>query len=146
MHPTAAAVASLTWPSKHDAKSEHYLKSWKPSIHAAFSPVDPPKSPTRFREEPEFEEELTLSGALAAALAVNEAFLFVRQDTPEAGLRDLGVSLWRPDSCEDWWRPEKDGPRLSYLPSKLWLIGLGHLGQAYLWGLSILPYARPEDL
>ena len=94
----------------------------------------------------DFEEELTLSGALAAALAVNEAFLFVRQDTPEAGLREIGVSLWKPNSCDDWWRPENDGPKLSYLPSKLWLIGLGHLGQAYLWGLSILPYAGPEDV
>ena len=93
-----------------------------------------------------FEAELPLSGALAAALAVNEAFLFVRQDTPEAGLREIGVSLWRPDAVEDWWKAEYDGPRLAYLPSKLWFIGLGHLGQAYLWGLSLLPYARPEEV
>lgn len=32
-------------------------------------------------------------------------------------------------------------PELRYLPSNLWLIGLGHLGQAYLWGLGLLPYA-----
>lgn len=93
-----------------------------------------------------FSAEFTLSGALAAALAVNEAFLFVRQDTPEAGLREIGMSLWKPDAIEDWWKPENDGPRLSYLPSKLWLVGLGHLGQAHLWGLAILPYARPEDV
>jgi len=94
----------------------------------------------------DFDAELPLSGALAAALAVNEAFLFVRQDTPEAGLREIGVSLWTPDAVEDWWKGEHDGPRLAYLPSKLWLIGLGHLGQAYLWGLSLLPYARPEEV
>ena len=94
----------------------------------------------------EFETELTLSGALAAALAVNEAFLFVRQDTPEAGLREIGISLWKPDALEDWWKTENDGPRLTYLPSKLWLIGLGHLGQAYLWGLSLLPYANPKEV
>ena len=93
-----------------------------------------------------FEAEFPLSGALAAALAVNEAFLFVRQDTPEAGFRELGLSLWRPDAVDDWWKPDNDGPALAYLPSKLWLIGLGHLGQAYLWGLSILPYARPEEV
>lgn len=93
-----------------------------------------------------FEREFALSGALAAALAVNEAFLFVRQDTPEAGFREVGLSLWRPDAVEDWWKPENDGPALAYLPNKLWLIGLGHLGQAYLWGLSLLPYARPEDV
>jgi hypothetical protein len=93
-----------------------------------------------------FEAEFPLSGALAAALAVNEAFLFVRQDTPEAGFRELGLSLWRPDAVEDWWKPGSDGPALAYLPSKLWLIGLGHLGQAYLWGLSVLPYARPQEV
>jgi len=93
-----------------------------------------------------FTDELTLSGALAAALAVNEAFLFVRQDTPEAGLREVGLSLWRPDAVEDWWTPGNDGPALRYLPSKLWLIGLGHLGQAYLWGLALLPYARPAEV
>lgn len=94
----------------------------------------------------DFEAEFPLSGALAAALAVNEAFLFVRQDTPEAGFREVGLSLWRPDAVEDWWKPENNGPALAYLPSKLWLIGLGHLGQAYLWGLSLLPYARPEEV
>jgi hypothetical protein len=93
-----------------------------------------------------FEGEFPLSGALAAALAVNEAFLFVRQDTPEAGFRDMGLSLWRPDAVDDWWKSDNDGPALAYLPSKLWLIGLGHLGQAYLWGLSILPYTRPEEV
>jgi hypothetical protein len=28
----------------------------------------------------------------------------------------------------------------------LWLIGLGHLGQAYLWGLGLLPYQDPADV
>jgi len=28
----------------------------------------------------------------------------------------------------------------------LWIIGLGHLGQAYLWTLGLLPYAQPEDV
>jgi hypothetical protein len=93
-----------------------------------------------------FAAELTLSGALAAALAVNEAFLFMRQDTPEAGLREVGLSLWKPDAIDDWWKAENDGPALRYLPSRLWLIGLGHLGQAYLWGLALLPYAQPAEV
>ena len=41
---------------------------------------------------------------------------------------------------------EHKGPALTNLPTKLWLIGLGHLGQAFLWTLGFLPYARPEDL
>lgn len=116
------------------------------AVRAVFSGwragVVPLREPVPF----EFEAELPLSGALAAALAVNEAFLFARQGTPEAGFREIGVSLWKPDAIEDWWRAESDGPRLAYLPSKLWFIGLGHLGQAYLWALSLLPYARSADV
>lgn len=94
----------------------------------------------------EFDAEFPVAAALAVALAVNEAFLFVRQDTPEAGLREIGVSLWEPDAIDDWWTSAHDGPEIAYLPSKLWLLGLGHLGQAYLWTLSLLPYERPEDV
>jgi hypothetical protein len=35
---------------------------------------------------------------------------------------------------------------LRYLPSRLWLIGLGHLGQAYLWGLTLLPYKDATEV
>jgi hypothetical protein len=104
--------------------------------------VIPVHEPRRFESDTEF----SLAGALAAALAVNEAFLFIREDTPDAGLRDIGVSLWRPDAIEDWWMDANDGPALAYLPSKLWLLGLGHLGQAFLWGLSLMPYERPEEV
>jgi len=32
-----------------------------------------------------------------------------------------------------------------FLPSALWLFGLGNLGQAFLWSLASLPYARDAD-
>jgi hypothetical protein len=35
-------------------------------------------------------------------------------------------------------------PQLAYLPSRLWLIGLGNLGQAFAWTLASLPYAEPH--
>jgi hypothetical protein len=35
---------------------------------------------------------------------------------------------------------------LERLPTSAWLIGLGHLGQACLWTLGLLPYAAPEDV
>ena len=38
------------------------------------------------------------------------------------------------------------GPALQYLPAALWLLGLGHLGQAYAWTLGMLPYATPGDV
>ena len=89
---------------------------------------------------------MPLSGMLAAGLAVNEAFLFVNGGMPAAGRRALGLSLWRPGPEADWLQPDESEPPLTYLPSRLWLIGLGHLGQAYLWGLGLLPYQDPADV
>ena len=89
---------------------------------------------------------MPLAPMLAAALAVNEAFLFARQETPAAGRRMLGLSLWRPDPLSDWLVREENEPALRFLPSRLWLIGLGHLGQAYLWALGLLPYPKPSGL
>jgi hypothetical protein len=34
-------------------------------------------------------------------------------------------------------------PVLQYLPSRLWIIGLGNLGQAFAWLLASLPYQDP---
>lgn len=93
-----------------------------------------------------YGDAMPLTAMLAAGLAVNEAFLHVNGKLPAAGRRIVGLSLWRPDTDCDWLRPQCDGPALRYLPSKLWLIGLGHLGQAYLWGLGLLPYERAESL
>lgn len=91
-------------------------------------------------------QEFTPSGVLAGSLAVSEAFQFVRGKNPVAGRRSVGLSLWRPDSEEDWTTTGEKGPELEILPSRLWLIGLGHLGQAYLWTLGMLPYANPEEV
>ncbi len=89
---------------------------------------------------------MPLAPMLSAALAVNEAFLAVSDKTSAAGRRAAGLSLWNPSPEVDWFGTGVDEPELRYLPSKLWLIGLGHLGQAYLWGLGLLPYPRPSEL
>jgi hypothetical protein len=91
------------------------------------------------------KQEFTPAGVLAGALAVSEAFQFVRGNNAVAGHRKVGMSLWRPGS-ENPWLDADPGPVLKYLPARLWLIGLGHLGQAYLWTLGFLPYARPADV
>ncbi len=90
-------------------------------------------------------EEFTPAGVLAGALGVSEAFQFVRGDNPLAGQRTVGLSLWQPDQPISWLEDEI-GPALDVLPVNLWLIGLGHLGQAYLWTLGFLPYSRPEQV
>jgi len=92
---------------------------------------------------PSGEPGIVPAGVAAGALGVSEAF---QHDlgSVTAGRRDLAVSLWRPDL--PWTDSAAHGPALSYLPSKLWLLGLGHLGQAYAWVLGMLPFATPGDV
>lgn len=87
--------------------------------------------------------QFALAGVLAGALGVSEAFQHVRGDH-EAGRRSVGLSLWRPEL--DWQSSEALGSSPRFLPSKVWLLGLGHLGQAYAWALGFLPYASPEEV
>lgn len=89
--------------------------------------------------------DLIPAGVLAGGIAVAEAFQHVRGGNVLAGRRAAGLSLWRPAQDVDW-LAAPDGPCPAYLPARLWLIGLGHLGQAYLWTLGLLPYAEPGEL
>jgi hypothetical protein len=110
------------------------FSGWRGGIvpaHAEHTPSDPSAMP--------------LAPMLAGALAVSEAFFFIRGEAGWAGRRATGLSLWRPESA-DWLGDGGSEPRLRLLPSKLWLIGLGHLGQAYLWALGLLPYPQPTGL
>lgn len=84
---------------------------------------------------------MALAPMLAAALAINEAFLHLSGDSPFAGKRSAGLDLWNLSQSANWLSCDEGAPELRYLPSNLWLIGLGHLGQAYLWGLGLLPYS-----
>ena len=90
--------------------------------------------------------DMPLAGMLAAGLAVNEAFLHVSGGSSAVGRRPVGLSLWRPGPDVDWLQSDESEPTLTYLPSSLWLIGLGHLGQAYLWALGLLPYQNPSEV
>lgn len=94
----------------------------------------------------EESQEFTPSGVLAGALAVSDAFQHVRGGNAMAGRREVGMSLWRPEPGVSWLSEDAVGPSLELLPSKLWVIGLGHLGQAFLWTLGFLPYADPSEL
>lgn len=102
-------------------------------------------APVHAEVEIEGGSPMPLACMLAAALAINEAFFYVSAPSGVAGRRPTGLSLWRPGNSE-WLIPGEGEPELRYLPTQLWLIGLGHLGQAYLWGLGLLPYARAADV
>jgi hypothetical protein len=84
------------------------------------------------------------AGVLAASLALSELFLSFAEIDIEATRRVVGLSLWRPDL--DIGDAEALGIPVEYLPSALWVLGLGHLGNAYLWALATLPYADPRDV
>jgi hypothetical protein len=78
------------------------------------------------------------AGILAGGIAVSECFQHCG-GAVEAGRREAGLSLWAPDT--PWLEAAASGPPLTYLPDRLWLLGLGHLGQANAWTLGMLPYA-----
>lgn len=80
------------------------------------------------------------AAVLAGAFAAAEAFAMLRGEA-EAGYRSVGLSLWRPERTAHWLQPESDGPHLEAMPDNLWILGLGHLGQAFLWTLLMCPYA-----
>ena len=94
------------------------VAGWRGGILPAHSKLMPAPGPT-----------VPLAAMLSAGLAVNEAFLFVEGGSPAAGRRPIGFSLWRPAADINWLEPDLGEPQITYLPSRLWLIGLGHLGK-----------------
>ena len=52
MRPTAAAVSSLNWQYKHDARFKHLAKCLNANIHAASGNVYPLDLLTRLPEDP----------------------------------------------------------------------------------------------
>ena len=87
---------------------------------------------------------MPLSPVLAAACCAAEAFAYHAKDHAMAGRRTLGMSLWNP--AADWLADDASEPEIAWLPSQLWLIGLGNLGQAYAWALATLPYAETKSV
>ena len=78
----------------------------------------------------------------AGGLAVSEAFSLLRRDNPYAGRRGIALSLWAPGE------QRVDAGPATYptsMPSS-WLIGLGHLGQAYAWTLGFMVPAAGATL
>jgi len=81
----------------------------------------------------------TPAGVLAGALGVSEIFQRLRGGTPMACRRASGLDLRRPE--RNWLHGEMEAAP-DRLPGAVWLVGLGNLGQAYLWTLGLLPYGR----
>jgi hypothetical protein len=89
-------------------------------------------------------EAIALAPLLAAAACAAEAFAYHAADHVMAGRRALGLSLWHRGA--DWLADDATEPVLTFLPSRLWIIGLGNLGQAFAWALASLPYADRHEV
>jgi hypothetical protein len=131
-------LIAIGGPAQKQSSSFHIRTAWAGwrggilPVHAESTPAAAPV--------------MALTPMLSAALAVNEAFLYARGQNSAFGRRVIGLSLWDPSPEVQWMEASDDEPAVSYLPSRLWLIGLGHLGQAYLWGLGLLPYPEANAL
>ena len=100
--------------------------------------------PAHARFELPDEADFALGGVLAAAFGVGRGFLRLSGLSTRTLESPQGLSLWRPDL--DWTSAEAQGPTLEVLPKNLWMLGLGHLGQAYLWSIGLLPYSHSDEV
>lgn len=89
-------------------------------------------------------DQLPLGGIAAGAIAVGNAFLKISGIHIEAGNYPTCISLWRPDL--DWLNSDAFGPEVKSFPQRYWLLGLGHLGQAYLWNIGLLGYKNTSEV
>ena len=131
-----------TWPAAFIGRGEvpHSQPSWRVTWQGWRGGAVPMKDGRRLQET----ASVGIAPALAAACCAAEVFMYYSGDQPMAGHRDAGISLWNPTA--PWLEPDGSEPVLSYLPDRLWLIGLGNLGQAYAWLLACLPYGSKPNL
>jgi|HubBroStandDraft_3_1064219.scaffolds.fasta_scaffold14534_2 hypothetical protein len=86
-----------------------------------------------------------LAGILAGAFGLSEVFQSLRGRNSMAMRRAFAVSLWEPDAPIDW-HARRNEPIMDVVPDRFWLIGLGNLGQAYLWTIGFLGYSAPKNV
>src|SRR6266404_3347292 len=94
--------------------------------------VVPAGNAMQFQPGPDF----ALGGILAGGIAVARTFLTAGSISNRDVSEPSGFSIWRPDL--EWLSTAAQGPPIKILPAKLWLLGLGHLGQAYAWSIGLL--------
>lgn len=84
-----------------------------------------------------------LASIAAAAIGVSELFSEFASINIAACRQVVNLSLWRPDLSTG--HPDSLGQPIHELPISVGVFGLGHLGQAYLWGLAALPFSSARD-
>jgi len=76
---------------------------------------------------------LALAGVFAGAVAIRQIFAYALAGKALRP-RNITVNLWEP-----WSAPNLSvtGPVAFDLPDKFWFLGLGHLGQGFVWNLCL---------
>ena len=77
---------------------------------------------------------VALAGVFAAAVAIRQVFACVLANRT-IRTRDVTVDLWEPWTAADH---RRTGPDKFDVPDRLWFLGLGHLGQGFVWNLCLL--------
>jgi hypothetical protein len=90
------------------------------------------------------ENKFPLGGIAGAALAIGTMFLKVAGFDHSIGSEAYGLSLWKPN--DKWYETSAQGPVPECFPTNLWLLGLGHLGQAYSWVIGLMPFKNPGEV
>lgn len=100
--------------------------------------------PLRLLARMQERNHCALAPILAAAFAISEVFSSFANLDMKSTKRIVALSLWRPDLI--YTDPSAVGPVVTELPTRAWLLGLGHLGNAYLWAFANLGHENTEDL
>lgn len=92
------------------------------------------------------DSNISLGPIASASISCYHAFCKVYQINNDGIDLNVGISLWNLNSGKEWYKDENDGPDTLNLPRNIWILGLGHLGQAYLWTLGLMPFNEPKEI
>ncbi len=91
------------------------------------------------------QSKIPLGAILSASLATFYAFCKHFELIDNIKLMNTGLSLWNLNAGINWFNNANEGPENVYLPGEIWMLGLGHLGQAYSWTIGLLPNKNPSE-
>jgi len=87
-----------------------------------------------------------LGAVLSAGLTAAAVFTYYDRGRARHCVQTHYMSAWSDTAGFGAGGAQVDGPRIQFLPADLWLAGLGHLGQAYAWLLSLLHYPKENGV